>query len=127
MSRRIVCYSCLILVFFWSLPAGAQNIGFMTRGPVAQLSDAEKAELSRTLNEVLENAADDEVVSWGDKDSGTHGDIKLIDTHEDFGTECRTIRARTTADGRTGGGEYRLCRADDGSWRFAPRRRSDSN
>ena len=127
MSRRIVLLPCIALTCLWSVAAGAQNIGFMTKGPVAQLSEAEKAEMSKTLTEALENAADNEVVSWGDRDSGTHGDIKLIDTHEDFDTTCRTILARTTAAGRSGGGEYRLCRAEDGTWRFAPLRRSNAD
>ena len=118
---------CLTLMGLLSVSAQAQNIGFLTRGPVAQLSDDDKALLSETLRQALNEAEDNETVTWGDPDSGPHGQIEVFDTHEDFGTTCRSIRTRTTAAGRSGGGVYRLCLADDDSWRFAPRRRSDNS
>ena len=49
--------------------------------------------------------------------------IEIIDTHEDYGTTCRTVRTHVNASGREGGGVYRLCLADDDTWQFAPRRR----
>ena len=105
--------------------AGAQNIGFMSRGPVAFLSDAERELLRETVRNALENAADGDEIEWENPESGHGGTITMLNTHEDYGTTCRTVRSRTRAAGRSGGGTYRLCRASDGTWQFAPPRRSD--
>lgn len=107
--------------------ATAQNIGFLSKGPVAYLSDDEKATLTETLHQALDNRADGENVTWENPQSGHHGRIEIIDTHEDYDTTCRTIRVHTTAGGREGGGVYRLCRADDDTWRFAARRRTNKS
>jgi len=104
--------------------ATAQNIGFLSQGPIAYLDDDEKTMLSDALHQALESSADGDSVSWDNPKSGNHGRIEIIDTHEDYGTTCRTIRTRTHAAGREGGGVYRLCRADDNTWRFAPRQRN---
>ncbi|HJP37756.1 MAG TPA: RT0821/Lpp0805 family surface protein [Gammaproteobacteria bacterium] len=113
-----------MLVTLLVLPAIAQNISFLSKGPVAYLTDDERALLSTTLKRALENSADGESISWENPKSGNKGSIETIDTHEDLATTCRTIRAHTIAAGREGGGIYRLCRADDNTWRFAPRRRN---
>ena len=115
----------LTLTTLLTVPAAAQNIGFLSRGPIAYLNDDEKALLSETLSRALEDGTDGETVTWENPDTGNNGRIEILDTHEDYGTTCRTIRTHTTAGGREGGGIYRLCRADDDSWRFAPRRRNN--
>jgi surface antigen len=107
--------------------ATAQNISFLSQGPIAYLDDDEKAMLSEALKHALEDSADGEDVVWDNPKSGHNGLIEILDTHEDYGTTCRTIRTRTTAGGREGGGVYRLCRADDNTWRFAPRRRKNKS
>lgn len=108
-------------------PATAQNIGFLGKGPIAYLDDDEKAMLSAALSHALENSDDGESVVWDNPESGHNGRIEIVDTHEDYDTTCRTIRTHTSAGGREGGGVYRLCRADDNTWRFAPRRRNDKS
>ena len=104
--------------------ATAQNISFLSKGPIAYLSDDEKVMLSEALNQALENSSDGESVTWNNPESGHNGRIEILDTHEDYGTTCRTIRSHMTASGREGGVIYRLCLADDNTWRFAPRRRN---
>ncbi len=106
--------------------AQAQNIGFLTRGPVAYLSAEEQDMVREAFARALNDTADNETVEWENPESGHSGRIEVLDTHEDYGTTCRTVRTWTTAGGREGGGIYRLCKADDGSWRFAPARRSNS-
>ena len=126
MKHRLTSLAIIILpAILLAIPASAQNIGFLTRGPIAYLNDDEKALLSETLNRALDTGADGETLTWEYPDTGNNGRIELLDTHEDFGTTCRTIRTHTTALGREGGGIYRLCRANDDSWRFAPPRRGD--
>lgn len=101
----------------------AQNINFLHRGPVAYLNDADKQILTETLKAALNDAPDGETLAWSNPDSGNNGTIEVLDTHEDYETTCRTIRTNMQASGREGGGVYRLCRAEDDTWQFAPRRR----
>ena len=122
MKHRLIILTITILL---TSAATAQNISFLSKGPIAYLDDDDKAMLFETLNQALDNSADGESVTWDNPESGHHGRIEILDTHEDYDTTCRTIRTHTTASGREGGGVYRLCRADDNSWRFAPRRRSN--
>ena len=118
--------SILTLAILLVMPAAAQNIGFMSKGPIAYLNDSEKKLLKETLKQALNDGDDGETITWNHPDTGSNGIIELLDTHVDFGTTCRTINTQTSAQGREGGGRYRLCKADDDTWRFAPRRRKSS-
>ena len=101
----------------------AQNINFLSRGPVAHMDETDKAMLREAVGEALNNRADGDSVEWVNPDTEHGGTITLVDTHEDYGTTCRSIRTRTQAAGRSGGGNYRLCKAEDDTWQFAPNRR----
>ena len=107
--------------------ASAQNIEFLHRGPIAYMNDIDKEILSKTLQTALDETADGESLRWSNPDSGSEGTIEVLDTHEDYGTTCRTVRTHSKASGREGGGVYRLCRADDDSWQFAPKRRQKTD
>ena len=119
--------SIALLAAMAASPAFPQNIGFLSKGPVAYLDDADKKILTETFNAALNDGANGETVEWSNPDTGNSGTIEVLDTHEDYGTTCRTIRTFTQAGGRDGGGVYRLCRADDDSWQFAPKRRKKSS
>jgi surface antigen len=124
-KTRIIVISTLLSAFATTTTV-AQNINFLHRGPVAYLDDVDKQILSDTFNAALNEVEDGESVAWRNPDSGSEGTIEILDTHEDYGTTCRTVRTATKAGGREGGGIYRLCRADDETWQFAPRRRQQS-
>ncbi|MFW2403932.1 MAG: RT0821/Lpp0805 family surface protein [Gammaproteobacteria bacterium] len=115
-----------LLVVAAGQAALAQNIEFLHRGPIAYMDEIDKQILTDTVNAALGSAADGEKVKWSNPDSGSHGTIEVLDTHEDYGTTCRTVRTHSEAGGREGGGIYRLCLADDDTWQFAPRRRQAS-
>lgn len=123
MIKQPVILIATLLLTLVSAGVAAQNIMFLHRGPIASLSDADKALVSATMKEALDAGKDGDTLEWSSPDSGARGSISLLDTHEDYGTTCRTIRTSTTADGREGGGTYRLCLAEDKTWRFAPLRR----
>ena len=96
-------------------------------GSVAYLDDVDKQILSDTFNAALDDGEDGETIEWSNPDTGHTGTIEVLDTHEDYGTTCRTIRTFTKAGGREGGGIYRLCLADDDTWQFAPKRRKKTS
>ncbi len=119
----------LISLSGWAGPAAlAQNLGFLSRAPIAQMNEANQAMLSAAFDEALDDTPDGGVVEWRNPDTEASGTIAVLDTHEDYGTTCRTIRTATEAGGRKGAGTYRLCRAEDKTWQFAPlRRKKDSD
>jgi surface antigen len=97
----------------------AQNINFLTRGPVAHMNDADKAILREAVADALNNRADGESVEWTNPDTDHGGTIMLVDTHEDYGTTCRSIRTRSRAAGRTGGGIHESTAANVALHRLA--------
>jgi surface antigen len=113
------------IMLLTAFAAPAQNINFLSRGPVALMTAEEKGDLRAAFDAALDDAADGDTVEWKSADSDHKSKIKLVNTHQDFGTTCRTIRTMTSAGGRTGGGTYRLCLDHDDTWQFAPNRKSD--
>ena len=121
---KIIPTLCGISLLVLTVPVvSAQNISFLSRGPVAHMDDADKAILREAVVDALNNHADGETVEWKNPGTDHGGTIMLVDTHEDYGTTCRSIRTRSRAAGRSGGGNYRLCKAEDDTWQFAPNRR----
>lgn len=121
MSLRTTIAAIAGLLVWQAAPA--QNLGFLERSPVAYLTPEDKEILADAFHELLSEHADGETVEWRNERTGHFGSLTVLDTHDDLGTTCRTVRARTTAGGIEGGGRYRLCLAEDGSWVFAPLRR----
>jgi surface antigen len=105
----------------------AQNLGFLSRAPVAQMSEADQALFSTAFDAALDDTPDGGVVEWRNPETDAGGTITVMDTHEDYGTTCRTLRTATEAGGRKGAGNYRLCRAEDDTWQFAPLRRKKAS
>lgn len=119
----------LISLSAWAGPVVlAQNLSFLSRAPIAQMNEADQTMLSAAFGEALDDTPDGGVVEWRNPDTEASGTITVLDTHEDYGTTCHTIRTATEAGGRKGAGTYRLCRAEDQTWQFAPlRRKKDSD
>ncbi len=112
------------LITIMGAPALSQNLTFLEKSPISYLTASDEVLLRAAWAEALDECADGETVEWRNEESGHFGSIRVLDTHEDFGTTCRTVRSRTRAGGLEGGGRWRVCKADDGSWRFAPLRQN---
>jgi surface antigen len=106
----------------------AQNLEFLTRAPIAQMNEVDQDMLRTAFDEALNDTPDGGIVEWRNPETEANGTITVLDTHEDYGTTCRTLHTATEAGGRNGAGTYRLCRAEDQTWQFAPlRKKPDSN
>ena len=109
----------LLAILIWACaPAVAQNTMFLRGSPISHLDPDDREKLRSAIEEVMESP-DGTIIDWSNPDTGSRGRIKVLDTHEAFGTTCRNLRSRSEARGRQGEGIYRLCKADDGTWRFA--------
>jgi surface antigen len=104
-----------------ALSAGAQNSMFLSDSPIARMDATDRAILRATLDSII-LSPDGTETEWYNPETGSKGKLKVMDTHEDLGTTCRNVKFRNEAKSRRGGGNYRLCLAKDGSWKFAPNR-----
>lgn len=102
--------------------ANAANLLFAKDSPITNMDEGDLQLLKSTAREALENEPDGTTVSWRNPETDHFGDITVIDTHQDYGTVCRTVRFENTAGGKTGRATYRACKADDDTWRLAPRK-----
>ena len=113
--------TAILLLITTSL--AAQNVNFLSGRPIADMSKSEIDLLKATVGEALNDLDDGEMVDWVSNESDSSGSVRVLDTHEDYGTTCRSLELRNTVKGVDGGGRVRLCMADSGAWKFAPLRR----
>jgi surface antigen len=94
----------------------AFNYGFLGTSVLAKLTPADVEIGSRVTREALDSGEDRE---WQNPATGARGTIRILGTvdvpnHKD----CRRTRLDVVAGGRSGGGNYTLCRTKSGSWNF---------
>jgi len=103
-----------------TIPLHAQNASFLRSAPVAYLTDEDVEILLSTLQTAMNEQPDGETVTWTNSKTGHSGVINITNTHPDYDTTCRQVEIANQAAGRTGRGTFRMCKADDGKWKFAP-------
>lgn len=96
----------------------AQNTMFLRQSPIAHLDDEDRKILRATIEQALESP-DGTLIEWDNPNSGSNGRVKVLDTIEENGMTCRNVRARNESRGRQADGIYRLCKDENGQWRFA--------
>jgi len=104
--------------------ANATNSWFAKRSAVAHMSDADRAILTGAMQTLLSDKPDGSAAEWSNPDTGSHGTLQVAGTHEDYGTTCRLLRMTNMAKQIISKGDFRLCKDDEGVWRFAPNQQS---
>src|SRR3974390_2861485 len=61
-----------------------------------------------------------EVKEWSNAKSGAHGTVKTVRDYQRDDTDCRELRGKNTARGRTEPFHLAACKEADGTWRLAP-------
>jgi surface antigen len=118
---RTLCRLLLALIALGVItPASAANTWFARESAMTYMTDEDRALLTSTMDDLLDNQPDGTTVGWKGPDSDASGKIAVGKTHQDYGTTCRLIKMKNTARGITGAGKYRLCKDDQSIWRFAP-------
>jgi surface antigen len=116
----------VVLITSIATPAAATNVWFARQSAVAHMSAADKALLNSTLDLVLNEKPDGSTTTWENPATGSAGRIAVGKTYEDYGTTCRLIKMENTAKTITRIDNYRLCKDNQGEWRFAPASHSDN-
>ncbi len=120
MKKTITNVVAIISLVLLAIPSLAQNTAFLRSAPVAFLNDEDVEILLSTLQAAMNEQPDGETVTWSNSNTGHSGVINITKTHPDYDTTCRQVEMANQAAGRTGRGTFRMCKADDGKWKFAP-------
>ena len=107
----------LAVVLLTATPAAlAFNYRFLRTSVFNQLTPADIEIGTRATREALESGTDGE---WTNPATGAQGTIRILGTVDIPGHQgCRRTRLDVTAGGRTGGGQFTLCRTPSGAWNF---------
>lgn len=101
--------------------AQAFNYRFLQSSVLERLTPEDIDIGTRATGVALDSGEDGE---WTNPATGASGTIRILETvnvgrHEG----CRRVRLDVTAGGRSGGGNYTLCKSSRGKWKFyTPRR-----
>ena len=104
---------CLLLT---TPGAHAFNYRFLSSSVLERLTPADIEIGTRATREALDSGKDGE---WTNPATNARGTIRILGT-VDLGERrgCRQVRLDVRAGGRTGGGNYTLCKASSGAWNF---------
>ena len=120
MKKTAISATAIISLVMVTVPLPAQNTWFWNSAPVAYLNDEDIEILLSTLQTAMNELPDGETVTWTNPETGNSGVVSITNTHPDYDTTCRQAQMANEAAGRTGRGTFRMCKADDGKWKFAP-------
>ena len=120
MKKAAIVLTAIASIVIVTVPSHAQNTSFLRSAPVAYLTDEDVEILLSTLQAAMNEQPDGETVTWENSQTGHSGVMNISNTHPDYDTTCRQVEMANEAAGRTGRGTFRMCKADDGKWKFAP-------
>lgn len=100
----------------FSTIAFAINLGFLDQAPVRHFTSSDTELMTRTVDDVLDNAADGEMRDWRNEETGSSGEVTAIRSFDQQDMSCRRIRISNEARGTTGSADYDVCKVD-GTWR----------
>ena len=75
--------------------------------------------LGQSVRTVLDDGLVGGSDEWSNLASGKHGETTLLETYEDFDTQCGLVRIIVRHDDREAPFELRMCRRPDGRWGIA--------
>ena len=101
--------------------AQAFNYRFLQSTVLERLTPEDIDIGTRATGTALDSGQDGE---WTNPATGASGTIRVLETVDVGGHKgCRRTRLDVTAGGRSGGGNYTLCKSSRGTWKFyTPRR-----
>ena len=116
----------ILIAFLASLagPALALNWVPLLKNSPAERFDEEDLQLFlTTARKVVNEAPDNQTVSWENPDTKHHGDFTILKSFEKDGQPCKRVRVRNEADGRKASSVVDACRVGT-KWRLigAPQR-----
>lgn len=109
--------AALILAAAIILPAHASNMRFLEFSPSAFFTEDDWALLRKAAQNLLDDHADGETVTWKNEKTGHNGRLTVLDTYADFGTTCRRMKVFSDAIQVSATRLVNMCRNKQGEWK----------
>jgi surface antigen len=114
-TRRLVTLTAIALLAV-APAAQAFNYRFLQSSVLERLTPEDIDIGTRATGTALNSGQDGE---WTNPATGASGTIRVLETVDVGGHKgCRRVRLDVTAGGRSGGGNYTLCKSSRGTWKF---------
>ena len=98
--------------------AAAQNwVGLLKNTPAEFFDEEDLRIFLDTSRKALEEAPDNQPVSWENPKTRSRGEITVLKSFESKGLPCKEVRVRSEARGRRGDSRLNLCKVE-GRWRL---------
>ena len=116
----------LLVVLAAASPAAmALNwVPLLKNSPAERFDDEDLHMFLNTARKTVNEAKDNQTVSWENPDTKHHGDFTVLKSFQKDGRSCKQVQVRTEADGRKATSVVDACQVD-GKWRLigAPQRK----
>jgi len=98
-------------------------VPILKNSPAERFDDEDLQLFLKTARKTVNEAPDNQTVSWENPDTKHHGDFTILKTFQKDGRTCKQLRVRNEADGRKASSVVDACQVD-GKWRLisAPQR-----
>ncbi|MET0066900.1 MAG: RT0821/Lpp0805 family surface protein [Candidatus Thiodiazotropha sp.] len=118
MKKNFLTGLCLVIGLSLTPLHAALNLGWMKTSPARNFTSEDWEILKAAVATALNEKDDGETVEWNNDATGSHGSVKPVSRVEVDGRECRDVEVRNFAGNLNGGGTFRLCRMEDGTWKL---------
>ena len=101
-----------------SAPANALNwVPLLKNSPGERFDEDDLHLFLTTARKVVNEAADNQTVSWENPETKHHGDLTILKSYQKDGRTCKRVRVRNEADGRKASNVVDACKIE-GKWRL---------
>jgi surface antigen len=116
-----------LLVVLAAVSPGAMALNWvplLKNSPAERFDDEDLQMFLNTARKTVNEAKDNQTVSWENPDTKHHGDFTILKSFQKDGRNCKRVRVRNEADGRKATSVVDACQID-GKWRLigAPQRK----
>lgn len=108
----------LTSIFLFNSSVAWSSWDWITETAIGQFTPEDIEILKETGREVLNSQADDTVVHWSNPETGNSGSIKVKDSQEIDGQNCRAALLKNRTESMEGHVRYLLCQQEDGTWKI---------
>jgi surface antigen len=92
-------------------------VPLLKNSPAERFDDEDLQLFLKTARKTVNEAPDNQTVSWENPDTKHHGDFTILKTFQKDGRSCKRVRVRNEADGRKASSVVDACQVD-GKWRL---------
>lgn len=92
-------------------------VPLLKNSPGERFDDEDLQLFLQTARKTVNEAPDNQTVSWENPDTKHHGDFTILKTFQKDGRNCKRVRVRNEADGRKASSVVDACKVDD-KWRL---------